>query len=148
MAPITSIDDLRRAARRRLPRALFGFVESGAWSAFNVLFGKRCTFGNIEANLKQRTGIMGAGSWANDHFDPGLNWRDIDWLRSLWPGKIERDRQKWKPVLRKAIKLAQIAYTYLRTRSNLLSERALPISGLPDIGSYNAHVGYSRRGCG
>jgi hypothetical protein len=35
--------------------------------------------------------------------------------------RFERVQQKWAPVLRKAIKLARIAYTYPRTRSNLLS---------------------------
>jgi hypothetical protein len=65
--------------------------------------------------------------------------------QKMRPSKeIERVQQKacpgldpgWEPVLRQAIKLARIAYTYPRTRSNLLSERALPISGLPEIGGY------------
>jgi hypothetical protein len=35
----------------------------------------------------------------------------------------ERVQQKWTPVLREAIKLAQIAYTYLRARSNSIERR-------------------------
>ena len=26
--------------------------------------------------------------WANQNFDRSLNWRDIDWVRKLWPGKL------------------------------------------------------------
>ena len=31
---------------------------------------------------------MLSGGWANNNFDRTLNWRDIDWVRSLWPGKL------------------------------------------------------------
>ena len=72
---------------RLTPGNVWDIATKPSW-VFNVLFGKRRSFGNIEAYLQKRTGIMGAGSWANDHFDPSLNWRDIDWLRGLWPGKL------------------------------------------------------------
>ena len=37
---------------------------------------------------KGRVGLEQAGAWANKNFDRSLNWRDIDWVRSLWPGKL------------------------------------------------------------
>ena len=58
-----------------------------AW-ALSVLAGKRKTFGNVEAYLKGRAGMYRAGSWANQNFDRTLSWRDIDWIRRLWPGKL------------------------------------------------------------
>jgi L-lactate dehydrogenase (cytochrome) len=56
--------------------------------ARSVLAGKRKTFGNIEVYLRTRAGMYTAGTWANEHFDRSLNWRDLDWIRSLWPGKL------------------------------------------------------------
>jgi L-lactate dehydrogenase (cytochrome) len=58
-----------------------------AW-ALKVLFGKRKTFGNIEAYLRGGATMREAGAWANEHFDRALTWRDIDWLREMWPGKL------------------------------------------------------------
>jgi L-lactate dehydrogenase (cytochrome) len=58
-----------------------------AWAA-RVLMGKRKTFGNIEAFLQKRAGMYTAGAWANENFDRSLNWRDIEWIRGLWPGKL------------------------------------------------------------
>ena len=31
---------------------------------------------------------MLSGSWANENYDRTLNWRDIDWVRGIWPGKL------------------------------------------------------------
>jgi L-lactate dehydrogenase (cytochrome) len=28
------------------------------------------------------------GEWTNSQFDTTLNWKDVDWIRSIWPGKI------------------------------------------------------------
>jgi len=53
-----------------------------------VLMGKRKTFGNIEAYIKKKGGVWAAGAWANDNFDATLSWKDIDWVRKLWPGKL------------------------------------------------------------
>jgi L-lactate dehydrogenase (cytochrome) len=58
-----------------------------AWM-WNVLRGKRKTFGNIEAYLKGQADMMTAGAWANEHFDSSLNWSDIEWIRKVWPGKL------------------------------------------------------------
>ncbi|HVD73378.1 MAG TPA: alpha-hydroxy acid oxidase [Xanthobacteraceae bacterium] len=27
-------------------------------------------------------------AWSNQNFDRSLNWRDVEWVRSLWPGKL------------------------------------------------------------
>jgi L-lactate dehydrogenase (cytochrome) len=58
-----------------------------AWLV-KVLLGRRKTFGNVEAYLKGRIGLEKAGTWSNQNFDRSLSWRDIDWVRSLWPGKL------------------------------------------------------------
>ena len=72
---------------RLTARNAFDIVTKPAWT-MKVLMGKRKSFGNVEAYLKKTPGLLGAGAWANNHFDQSLNWRDIDWIRSLWPGKL------------------------------------------------------------
>ena len=68
-------------------RNAFDIATKPAWLA-KVLLGKRKTFGNIEAFLKGRVGLERAGAWSNQNFDRSLNWRDVEWVRSLWPGKL------------------------------------------------------------
>jgi len=58
-----------------------------AW-ALSILRAKRKTFGNIEAYLQGHAGMYTAGSWANENFDRTLKWRDLEWIRELWPGKL------------------------------------------------------------
>lgn len=72
---------------RLTPRNVFDIATKPSW-ALKVLLSKRRSFGNIESYLKDKRSLTGAGAWANDHFDQSLTWRDIDWIRSLWPGKL------------------------------------------------------------
>jgi L-lactate dehydrogenase (cytochrome) len=58
-----------------------------AWIA-RVLMGKRKTFGNVEHYLKKNKIKFGTANWSQNHFDQSLNWKDIDWIRKLWPGKL------------------------------------------------------------
>ena len=36
MTPITNIEDLRRLARRRIPRAIFDYVDSGSYDEITL----------------------------------------------------------------------------------------------------------------
>lgn len=56
--------------------------------ALGVLRGKRKTFGNLEGQLKNVEGINSLAQWIAAQFDPTLSWKDVDWVRSLWPGKL------------------------------------------------------------
>jgi len=72
---------------RLTARNAWDIATKPVWLA-NVLLGRRKTFGNVEAYLKGRVGIEKAGAWSNQNFDRSLNWRDIEWVRGLWPGKL------------------------------------------------------------
>jgi len=72
---------------RLTPRNAWDIATKPAW-LIKVLLGRRKTFGNVEAYLKGRVGMERAGAWSNQNFDRSLNWRDVDWVRSLWPGKL------------------------------------------------------------
>jgi L-lactate dehydrogenase (cytochrome) len=58
-----------------------------AW-AFKVLFGKRRTFGNLVGRVGGASGVRTLAEWTATQFDPSANWRDVEWVRSRWPGKL------------------------------------------------------------
>src|SRR6476646_1590612 len=65
----------------------FDFATKPAWVA-GVLRGKRRTFGNLAGHLKGTDDITALGTWIATQFDTTLNWKDIEWIRSIWPGKL------------------------------------------------------------
>jgi L-lactate dehydrogenase (cytochrome) len=53
-----------------------------------VLQGKRRTFGNIAGHVKNTEDLTKLSAWTAAQFDTSLNWKDVDWIRSIWPGKL------------------------------------------------------------
>lgn len=83
----------RRDAKNGLsipPRLTFAnaldIATKPAW-AIGVLFGKRRTFGNLEARMKG-SALKTLAQWIATQFDPSVTWKDIAWVRSHWPGKL------------------------------------------------------------
>ena len=66
---------------------LIDMVTKPAWVC-RVLAGNRWTFGNLAGHVKGEEGVKVLSEWIAHQFDPGLNWRDVDWIRSIWPGKL------------------------------------------------------------
>jgi L-lactate dehydrogenase (cytochrome) len=58
-----------------------------AW-ALRVLFGKRRTFGNLEERMKGTGGLQTLSQWIATQFDASITWKDIEWVRARWPGKL------------------------------------------------------------
>lgn len=56
------------------------------WIA-SVLMGKRHSFGNL-AVRKESDSLSTLSQWIAGQFDPSLSWKDVEWVRSLWPGKL------------------------------------------------------------
>jgi len=54
----------------------------------SILGAKSKTFGNLEGHVKGMEGVNSLAQWTNSQFDPTLSWHDVDWIRSLWPGKL------------------------------------------------------------
>ena len=63
------------------------FATKPAWVS-GVLRGKRRTFGNLMGHLKGTEDITALSSWISTQFDTSLNWKDVEWIRSIWPGKL------------------------------------------------------------
>ena len=66
---------------------LFDFATKPAWVS-GVLRGKRRTFGNLVGHLKGTDDITALSSWIGSQFDTSLSWKDVEWIRSIWPGKL------------------------------------------------------------
>jgi L-lactate dehydrogenase (cytochrome) len=66
---------------------LIDFASKPAWIA-GVLRGKRRSFGNIVGHVKGTEDLTKLAEWTASQFDTSLSWKDIDWIRSIWPGKL------------------------------------------------------------
>ncbi|MCA6123088.1 alpha-hydroxy-acid oxidizing protein [Bradyrhizobium sp. WSM 1704] len=66
---------------------LIDFATKPSWVS-GVLRGKRRTFGNIAGHVKGADDIVKLSEWTASQFDTTLSWKDIDWIRSIWPGKL------------------------------------------------------------
>jgi L-lactate dehydrogenase (cytochrome) len=58
-----------------------------AW-ALSVLKGKRKTFGNLAGHVKGMENVNSLAQWTASQFDATLSWNDVEWVRSVWPGKL------------------------------------------------------------
>src|SRR5207245_5386023 len=68
---------------------LLDFASKPSWVA-GVLRGKRRSFGNIVGHVKGTEDLTKLSEWTASQFDTSLSWKDIDWIRSIWPGKLRR----------------------------------------------------------
>jgi L-lactate dehydrogenase (cytochrome) len=53
-----------------------------------VLRSKRKTFGNIAGHVRGMDNVTVLAKWTAEQFDPTLSWKDVEWIKSLWPGKL------------------------------------------------------------
>jgi L-lactate dehydrogenase (cytochrome) len=68
-------------------RNAFDLATKLRWTN-GVLFGKRRTFGNLAGRIGGTSKIRTLAEWTATQFDASANWRDVEWVRSLWPGKL------------------------------------------------------------
>src|SRR5438132_10701816 len=66
---------------------LIDFASKPSWVA-GVLRGKRRSFGNIVGHVKGTEDLTKLSEWTASQFDTTLTWKDTDWIRSIWPGKL------------------------------------------------------------
>jgi L-lactate dehydrogenase (cytochrome) len=68
-------------------RNVLDVMTKPAW-ALGVLRGKRRNFGNISGHVRGMESVNSLAGWIAGQFDPALSWKDVEWVRSLWPGKL------------------------------------------------------------
>ena len=54
----------------------------------NMLGTKRRTFGNIVGHASGVRDLSSLSSWTAEQFDPALSWKDIEWIKNRWGGKL------------------------------------------------------------
>ena len=68
-------------------RNVIDIMTKPAW-ALSILKGKRKTFGNLAGHVQGMENVGSLAQWTASQFDPSLSWKDLDWIRSEWPGKL------------------------------------------------------------
>jgi L-lactate dehydrogenase (cytochrome) len=58
-----------------------------AW-VLSVLRGKRRTFDNLAGHVRGMDDVSSLAQWTATQFDQALSWKDIEWIKSLWPGTL------------------------------------------------------------
>jgi L-lactate dehydrogenase (cytochrome) len=66
---------------------IIDMASKPAW-AWSILKGKRKTFGNLAGHVKGMDDVNSLGTWIQTQFDPALDWKDVEWIKSVWPGKL------------------------------------------------------------
>jgi L-lactate dehydrogenase (cytochrome) len=56
--------------------------------ALNVLRGKRKSFGNLQGRIPDAKSLTTLSQWIAGQFDPTLSWKDVEWVKKLWGGKL------------------------------------------------------------
>jgi L-lactate dehydrogenase (cytochrome) len=56
--------------------------------ALSILKSKSKTFGNLAGHIEGMQDVTSLAQWTNSQFDPALNWKDVEWIKKVWPGKL------------------------------------------------------------
>ena len=67
--------------------AMMQVLSRPRW-CLNMLTTRRHTFGNIVGHAKGVGDLSSLSDWTAEQFDPKLSWKDIDWIRERWGGKL------------------------------------------------------------
>ncbi|AXW61639.1 alpha-hydroxy-acid oxidizing enzyme [Ralstonia solanacearum] len=54
----------------------------------NMARTKRHSFGNIVGHAKNVSDLSSLSVWTAEQFDPRLSWKDVEWIKSRWGGKL------------------------------------------------------------
>jgi L-lactate dehydrogenase (cytochrome) len=66
---------------------LVDVLSKPSWT-MNVLRGKRKSFGNLEGRLPDAKSLTTLSQWIAGQFDPTLSWKDVEWVKKLWGGRL------------------------------------------------------------
>ena len=69
------------------PKHLYQVLARPGWS-WKMLQTKNRFFGNIVGHVDGITDVRSLASWTAEQFDPQLDWKEIDWIKKRWGGKL------------------------------------------------------------
>jgi L-lactate dehydrogenase (cytochrome) len=65
----------------------FNVATKPAW-IMSMLKARRRSFGNLEGRIPDADSLTTLSQWIAGQFDPSLSWKDLEWVRARWPGKL------------------------------------------------------------
>jgi L-lactate dehydrogenase (cytochrome) len=68
-------------------RNLFDIASKPRW-AWGVMRAPSRSFGNLDGRIGGADSLTTLAQWIASQFDPTLTWKDLEWIRELWPGKL------------------------------------------------------------
>jgi L-lactate dehydrogenase (cytochrome) len=66
---------------------LINMASKPGW-VYSVITGTRWTFGNLDGHVKGMEGVKSLAQWVGSQFDETLSWKDVEWIKSIWPGSL------------------------------------------------------------
>ena len=69
------------------PKHLYQVLTRPSW-CLKMLQTKNRYFGNIVGHVDGITDVRSLASWTSEQFDPQLDWKEIDWIKKRWGGKL------------------------------------------------------------
>jgi L-lactate dehydrogenase (cytochrome) len=69
-------------------RTALNLASKPSWIKSVGLGGKPHTFGNLEEYVPNASRPDDFQAWITQQVDSTVTWKDIEWLRSIWPGKL------------------------------------------------------------
>jgi L-lactate dehydrogenase (cytochrome) len=68
-------------------RNLLDMASKPRW-AWSMLRAPSRSFGNLQGRIDNTDSLSTLAQWIAKQFDPTLEWKDLEWIRELWPGKL------------------------------------------------------------
>ncbi|MSP33249.1 MAG: alpha-hydroxy-acid oxidizing protein [Pseudolabrys sp.] len=103
-----------------------------AW-AWSILTGKRKTFGNLAGHVKGMDNVNELAKWIGSQFDPALSWKDVEWIKKIWPGKLILKGILDADDAKTAVKLGADAIVVSNHGGRQLDGAPSSISALPKV---------------
>ncbi len=69
------------------PSNVMQFASRPGW-LWRLMNNPGLTFANFAAMQSQEQGIIPLSKFVSTQFDPSISWKDLAWIREIWPGKI------------------------------------------------------------
>jgi L-lactate dehydrogenase (cytochrome) len=103
-----------------------------AW-VWSVLNGRRKTFGNLAGHVKGMENVNELAKWVGEQFDPALSWKDVEWIKKIWPGKLILKGILDPDDAKTAVKLGADAIVVSNHGGRQLDGASSSIAALPGI---------------
>lgn len=68
-------------------KSILNLMTKPQW-CLGMLGTKNRTFGNIVGHAPGVENMNSLSEWTAEQFDPSLNWESIEWIKSVWDGKL------------------------------------------------------------